>query len=422
MLTAFANRDVLVSGIGIVTSLGIGKGENWKMFCEGVSGISPIRGFDTTGLCTTFGSEVSDGFEDFFSATFPGSVKRRSALFTQLYLAGAHLALKDSGIELDREDPASIGICVGTGGGGQSYWEQNILANDSDYSKFLAKSESLIIPKYMPNAAAAMTSLHFGIEGPSLTVSASCSSGAYAIGCAFDLIRLGRADVVIAGGVEAAVSKVGIVGFNKLNALSERNDSPQTASRPFDKTRDGFVLGEGTGVLILESSEHCRKRRAKPYAKILACTATSEAHHLVQPADGGEKMARTIRRALEEASVSCEQVDYISAHGTSTPHNDRSETAAIKKTFQDHAYKLAVSSQKSMIGHAMGASGAIEAAVTVLTVAENIITPTINYEHPDPECDLDYVPNAAREKVVNMAISNSFGFGGHNSVIVISKP
>ncbi len=261
-------KEVFITGIGLITCLGIGKEENWKNLCEGKSGIRPVKGFDASSYHTKFGGELPDSFQTFFSERFPKRTRRETALFSQLCLAGAQLAVEDSGLTLGSEDPNQLGICIGTGAGGLSYWEQAFVDNGGYYIDALRTFESLAVVKYMSNAAAAITSLHFKIEGPSLTVSSSCSSGAHAIGCAYDMIKLGRADVVFAGGVDVVVSRATLSSFNRLMALSERNDDPQRASRPFDKQRDGFVLGDGAGILILESSEHFQKRGAKPYAKI----------------------------------------------------------------------------------------------------------------------------------------------------------
>jgi 3-oxoacyl-[acyl-carrier-protein] synthase II len=415
-------REVLITGIGLISSLGIGKAENWENLCEGRSGIRLIKRFDTADHRTKFGGEIPDEFGAFVSKRFPVRTRKHTAFFSQLCLSGTHLALEDSGLVIENEDPTTIGICIGTGAGGLSYWEQSFIDSGGYYADALHLLESLAVIKYMSNAPSAITSQHFGIEGPSLAVSSACSSGAHAIGCAYDMLKLGRAEVVIAGGVDSVISRVSLSSFNKLLALSERNDDPQRASRPFDKLRDGFVLGDGAGILVLETAEHCRKRGAKPYAKICGYAMTGEAYHMVHPAENGRKMAETMSKALKDAAVAPDQVDYISAHGTSTILNDKYETAAIKEVFGPHAYKLAISSQKSMIGHTVGAAGAIELAVTALTVASNMITPTINYEYPDEECDLDYTPNVAREREVRVALSNSFGFGGHNCSIVIAKP
>lgn len=414
--------EIYISGIGLITALGVGKAQTWNNLCEGQSGIRLIKRFDTTGAHTKFAAEIPEAFEAFFTDHFSKRTARHTALFSQLCLASTHQALEDSGLVLEKEDPTRIGICIGTGAGGLSYWEKMILDTGGDYDASLPQMEALAVIKYMSNAPSAVVSQYFGIEGPSLTVSTSCASGANAIGHAYDMIKLGRADVVIAGGVEALVSKVAISSFSKLQALSERNDDPARASRPFDKLRDGFVLGDGAGILILESPDHCRKRGAKPYAKICGYAVTSEAHHMVHPAENGRKMAVTMRRALCNAAIDPEQVDYISAHGTSTVLNDKYETTAIKEVFGTYARRLAISSQKSMLGHTVGAAGAIELAVTALSIRTNIITPTINYEYPDEDCDLDYTPNAARARHINVALSNSFGFGGHNCTIVLARP
>ncbi len=417
-----AEREVCITGIGLISSLGIGKAANWENLCGGKSGIRLIERFDASGYHTKFGGEIPGEFEAFFAKCFSKRTQKHNALFSQLCLVGTYLALEDSGLILEREDPTTIGICIGTGAGGLGYWEQAFIDAGRSYIESVPLIESLAVIKYMSNATSAVTSLQFGIEGPSLTVSSSCSSGSHAIGYAYDMIKLGRADTVITGGVESVVSRIALSSFNKLQALSERNDDPQRASRPFDKLRDGFVLGDGAGIVILESSEHCRKRGAEPYAKIAGYAMTSEAHHMVHPAENGQKMAETMRKALKDAAIAPDQVDYISAHGTSTILNDKCETAAIKEVFGPYAYELAISSQKSMLGHTVGAAGAIELAVTALTVATNMITPTINYEYRDNECDLDYTPNVAREKKVQVALSNSFGFGGHNCAIVLAKP
>lgn len=414
-------REVWITGIGLISALGIGKQETWSNLCEGKSGIRPIKKFDASGYHTRIAAELPEAFDDFVAHLFPKRTLNHAAPFSQLCLAGTRLALTDAGLDLEVENPSKVGICIGTGAGGLSYWEQAVIQYGGHYIDALRPLEALAVIKYMSNAASAITSLHFGIGGPSLTISSACSSGAHAIGCAYDMIKLGRAEVVVAGGLDSLISRGAISCFGKLQALSERNDDYQRASRPFDKLRDGFVLGDGAGILILESSPHCAARGGEAYAKICGYAATSEASHMVHPSKNGRKMAETMTRALNDAAVAGDRIDYISAHGTSTILNDKYETAAIKETFGAHAYELAISSQKSMIGHTIGAAGAIELGVTALTVARNIITPTINYEHPDEACDLDYTPNVAREAEVNIALSNSFGFGGHNCSIVVSK-
>jgi 3-oxoacyl-[acyl-carrier-protein] synthase II len=415
-------RDVFITGIGLITSLGVGTADNWKNLCAGVSGIRLVRRFDTTGFPTRIGGEIPDEFAALFAERFPKRTQKHTALFSQLSLLATAFALEDAGLRLEGEDRSAVGICIGTGAGGLSYWENELAARGKPYREALDTVESLAVIKYMANAPAASMSLHFGVEGPALTVSSSCSSGAHALCYGNDLIRMGRAEVMIVGGVDAIVSQAALLSFSRLQALSERNDEPARASRPFDKLRDGFVLGDGAGFLILESSEHCRRRDARRYARIRGYAATSEASHMVHPAENGTRMAEAMRRALADAGANPEDVDYISAHGTSTILNDKYETAAIKQVFGAHAPRISISSQKSMMGHTVGAAGAIEAAVTALTVAHDIVSPTINYENPDEACDLDYTPNVARERAVRLAMSNSFGFGGHNFSVVLSKP
>jgi 3-oxoacyl-[acyl-carrier-protein] synthase II len=418
-----SETDVYITGIGLITCLGVGTAENWKKLCAGVSGIGLVRRFDTTGCPARIGGEIPDEFSARLAERFPKRTQKHTAVFSQLSLLATALALEDAGLRLEeQEDRSSIGICVGTGAGGLSYWEEQLAVTDKPYREALDSVESLAVMKYMANAPAASTSLHFGVEGPALTMSSSCSSGAHAVCYAHDLIRMGRAEVMIAGGVDAIVSQAALLMFSRLQALSERNDEPTRASRPFDKLRDGFVLGDGAGFLVLESAEHCRRRDARRYARIRGYAATSEASHMVHPAANGTKMAETMRRAVADAGVAADEVDYISAHGTSTALNDKYETAAIKQVFGPYAPEISISSQKSMMGHTIGAAGAIEAAVTALTIANDVVSPTINYENPDEECDLDYTPNVARPRVVRVAMSNSFGFGGHNFSVVLSKP
>lgn len=413
--------EVYITGVGLITALGIGKDENWRGACEGRSGVGIIKRFDASESYTRFGAEIPESFDTLFAERFPKRVGRHSALFTQLCLASTAFALEDGGLDLEDEDREEIGVSIGTGAGGLSYWESKFM-NSNSYRENLRTLESLGIIKHMSNAAASMTSLYYRLEGPSVCITLSCASGAQSICQAYDWIRLGRAEMAIAGGAEAVLCCTAISAFNKLQALSERNSAPEKASRPFDRERDGFVLGDGAGILILESAEHLRKRDGRPYARICGYGATTEAHHMVHPAENGTKMARTMARALRDAAMAPEAVDYVNAHGTSTKINDRCETAAIKQVFGEQARELSISSTKSMVGHTIGAAGAIELAITALSVANDVVTPTINYEYPDEECDLDYTPNVARRRPVNVAMSNSFGFGGHNCSIVLAKP
>ena len=417
------NTDVYITGIGLVTALGVGKEENWENMCAGRSGVRMIKDFDTSDYSVHFAAQVHESFQEHMEKTFTGTQRRRMAAFSQLMLLSAHLAMEDSGLTGDWDDPTRVGICIGTGGGGMHYVESQIMEKgDGHLLRGIKRLENLAVLKYMPNAPCAILSIHYGIEGPTYTVSTSCASGATAIASAVDLIRSGRVDVVITGGMDINVFRMSLKGFSNLHALSERNDAPERASRPFDRERDGFVLGDGAGMMILESEDHSRKRGADRYVRVCGSSMTNDGHHLLRPYPEGHKMADTMSRALAEARFAPEEVDYISAHGTSTKVNDSLETGAIKQVFGDHAYRLAVSSQKSMIGHTIGASGAIEAAVTALTLSRDVLTPTINYEFPDEECDLDYVPNEAREKKTRVAVSTSFGFGGHNCCLVLAKP
>jgi len=417
------NTNAYITGIGLVTALGIGKEENWENMCAGRSGVRTITGFDTSEYAVHFAAQVHESFPEHLEKTFPGTLRRRMASFSQLMLLSAHQAMEDAGLTGEWDDPGRVAICIGTGGGGMSYVESQIMEKgNGDLLAGIKRLENLSVLKYMPNAPCAVLSIHYGVEGPTYTVSTSCASGATAIASARSLIRSGLADVAIAGGVDINIYRMSLKGFGNLHALSVRNDAPERASRPFDRDRDGFVLGDGAGMMVLESEEHCRKRGADPYARVCGSSMTNDGHHMIRPYPEGHKMADTISRALADAEFDPREVDYISAHGTSTQVNDALETRAVKQVFGDHAHRLAMSSQKSMIGHTIGASGAIEAAVTALTVSRDVMTPTINYEFPDEECDLDYVPNEARESKVRVAVSTSFGFGGHNCCLVLSKP
>ncbi len=417
------NTNVYITGIGLVTALGIGREENWDNMCAGRSGVGTINNFDTSEYPVHIAAQVPEIFFEHLEKTFPGTLRRRMAYFSQLMLLSAHQAMEDSGLTGDWDDPGRVAICIGTGGGGMSYVESQIVEKGGgDLLGGIRYLENLSVLKYMPNAPCAILSIHYGIEGPTYTMSTSCASGATAIASACNLIRSGQADVAIAGGVDNNIYRMSLKGFSNLHALSVRNEDPERASRPFDKERDGFVLGDGAGMMVLESEGHCRKRRANRYARVCGSSMTNDGHHLIRPYPEGKKMADTISRALADAEIHPGEVDYISAHGTSTQVNDALETRAIKQVFGDRARRLAVSSQKSMIGHTIGASGAIEAAVSALTIARDVITPTINYEFPDEDCDLDYVPNEARDSRVQVAVSPSFGFGGHNCCLVLSKP
>lgn len=339
-------------------------------------------------------------------------------IFIHYALAASEMAIKDSGLKLDTLDKERAGVLIGSGIGGlPSMEEQHQILLEKGHRRI----SPFFIPMHIINLAAGHVSMRFGFQGPNSAVVTACAAGTHAIGDAFKLIQRGDADVMIAGGTESVITPLAIGGFSSMKALSRRNEEPQKASRPFDLDRDGFVVGEGCGLLVLESLEHAMKRDAHIRAEIIGYGLTSDAHHITMPAPNGEGAARCMKMALRDAQIAPEEVDYINAHGTSTPPNDKFETMAIKTVFGEHAYRLAISSTKSMIGHLLGAAGGVEAVATALTVQMDIIHPTINYETPDPECDLDYVPNKARFQEVNIALSNSFGFGGTNACILLKK-
>jgi 3-oxoacyl-[acyl-carrier-protein] synthase II len=415
------SRNVWITGIGLITPLGIGWQENWRALCEGKSGIHAIRSYDATGQKTRIAGEVPEVFDSVFNTVCRIPFPERYARFTRFALLASHQAIEDAGLNLKAEDPFRIGISFGVGGGSFNYL---LPINDALIKKggnLESAMDHHYVIKCMTNAAAAQTSIRFGICGPSITVGTACASGAQAIGVGIDWIRSGQTDVVLAGGTDSTVNRLVLHAYNQVNALSTSNDVPEKASRPFDRKRDGFIMSEGAAILILEEEERAKRRGATCYATLLGYASTSEAYNIVAPRTGGKGMIPTMRLALANAGVQPEDIDYISAHGTSTPLNDANETVAIKEVFGPRAYQIPISSQKSMIGHAIGATSAIEAAVTALTIRHGVITPTINYEDPDPECDLDYVPNRARDVPIRYAISNAFGFGGHNNCLVFGR-
>jgi 3-oxoacyl-[acyl-carrier-protein] synthase II len=419
----------VITGIGIVSALGLGKAENWANLCAGRSGVGPVRGFDATQLPARIASQVPERFDEHLRGHFPRSLLKRTARFTHFCLAASRMAIEDAGLELARENPKRIGVVVGNQGFG-------LKVVDDEIARALAHNpnmhpadwwhwdfDPMAVLKVMGNGCAAQASIFFGLEGPSFTIGVACASGAAAVCAADDMLRLGKADVVLVGGSEALVSAFTLLGFGRMETLSRRNEEPERASRPFDRDRDGFVLGEAAGMIILETAEHARRRGADVYARVLGHSMTSEAFDIFAPtaasAQGGIGMARTMTTAMAAARIAPDEVDYVSAHGTSTVSSDLHEVQAIKRAFGDHAHRLCVSSQKSMLGHSIGAAGAIETAVTALTIKQGVVTPTINQETPDPACDLDVVPNVARERRVRVALTNSFGFGGHNASIVL---
>jgi 3-oxoacyl-[acyl-carrier-protein] synthase II len=407
-------RRVVITGLGTVNPLGQDVKTFWQGLLAGRSGIAPIEQLDTTPFKVKFGGEVKN-FDA--NATLDRKTARHLDRFAQFALVASIAAVKDSGLDFSKEDPYRCGTILGSGIGGLNEWEEQ-------HARFLeggpGKISPFVIPKMIANAAPGNVSIHFGLCGPNTAVSTACASAANSIGDALRAIQWDYADVMVTGGSEAAITFMGLGGFISARALSLRNDDPKAASRPFDKDRDGFVLAEGAGILVLEELEHARKRGAPVYAEVLGCGCTADAHHITAPHPCGAGAARAMKEALRDARLNPEDVQYVNAHGTSTPLGDEAETRAIKEVFGGHAHRLAVNSTKSMIGHTLGASGGIELIATVLSLKSGVLHPTINYRTPDPACDLDYVPNNAREQRVRRAISNSFGFGGHNCCLVVS--
>ncbi|MFL5319617.1 MAG: beta-ketoacyl-ACP synthase II [Myxococcaceae bacterium] len=415
-----SNRRVVVTGTGIITALGTGVEKNWQALLAGKSGVGPITRFDAAKLDARIAAEVKDfNPEEFIEKR----EVRRMDPFTQFAVASAEMAVKESGIPIGLDkpngyDPEKVGVIVGSGIGGlQSLEEQHKKGIEKGYDRL----SPFFIIQMIINMAPGIISIRYGAKGPNWAPVSACSTSAHAIGEAFLKIRYGECDAVIAGGAEAAITPLGIGGFSVMKALSTRNEDPAAASRPFDKDRDGFVEGEGAGVVVLEEYEHAKKRGATILAELAGYGANSDAHHVTAPAPEGEGAARCMKLALKSAGMAPEEIGYINAHGTSTPYNDANETKAIKAVFGDHAKKLAVSSTKSMTGHMLGAAGGAEAVISVLALTRGVLPPTINYTTPDPDCDLDYVPNKPREVRVNAVMSNSFGFGGTNAVLIFKR-
>lgn len=408
-------RRVVITGVGVVSPLGIGNAENWAHVTAGKSGITHITRFDTTDFPVKIAGEVKNfDAEQFIDKK---EVKKMD-LFIQYALAASQFAMEDSGLIIDESNADRVGVLVGAGLGGlPSIEKYHDALNDGGYKKI----SPFFIPMLIINLAPGHISIKYGAKGPNVSSVSACATGTHSIGDAFHMIKRGDADAMIAGGTESVVSPLAIGGFAVMKALSTNNDNPEGASRPFEKGRDGFVLAEGAGIVILEEYEAAKKRGAKIYAEVVGYGLSSDAFHLTAPAPGGEGAARCMKMALNGAGVRPEEVTYINAHGTSTHFNDLYETMAIKSVFGDHARKLMVSSTKSMTGHLLGAAGGVEAAFCALSIAEGVIPPTINYQEQDPECDLDYVPNTARQAEVKYAMSNSFGFGGTNATLLFKK-
>lgn len=414
------SRRVVVTGIGAISSVGNSVDAMWESLLAGKSGIGPVTKFDAADYRTRIAGEIKDlNVSNYMTE----KEARRLDDFCLYAIAAGDEAMKDAGLGLDLRDgsvadPNRVGVCVGSGIGGMRTMEEQCM-------KLLQQGPSKVSPFLIPmmiiDMASGSLSMRYGAKGPNHAVVSACSTASHSIGESYWMVKRGDADLMITGGAEASVSRLGFAGFCSMKALSQRNDDPTRASRPFDKDRDGFVMSEGAGILILEEYEHAKARGAKIYAEIVGYGATGDAYHITSPAPGGEGGARALTMALRNAGLNPEDVDYINAHGTSTSLNDKFETAAIKTAFGDHAYKLAMSSTKGCMGHSLGAAGGLETIVCLKTIQTGIIPPTINYTTPDPECDLDCTPNTPRERTVNVALNTNLGFGGHNGVIIVKK-
>jgi 3-oxoacyl-[acyl-carrier-protein] synthase II len=409
------NRRVVVSGIGLVSALGIGTRETWAALLAGQSGVTRITRFDISGYATQIAAEVK-GFDPL--AYIEKKEIKKMDLFIQYAIAAAQFAMDDSGLQITDANAPNIGVYIGSGIGG-------FITIEREHEALLNGGPRKVSPFFIPSAiinlASGQVSIRFGAKGPNSATCTACSASAHAIGDAYEIIKRCDADAMIAGGSEAAICAMSIGGFGQLRALSTRNDEPSRASRPFDKDRDGFIIGEGAGVLILEELEHARRRGARIYAEIVGYGMSSDAYHMTAPSEDGDGARRVMAMAVRKAGIAPSDVDYINAHGTSTPYNDRLETLAIRNCFGEHADKLAISSTKSMTGHLLGGAGGLEAGITALAVHHQVVPPTINLDDPDPECDLDYVPHQSRQMAIRYALSNSFGFGGTNAALLFKR-
>jgi 3-oxoacyl-[acyl-carrier-protein] synthase II len=409
------SRRVVVTGVGLVSPVGMGTQANWDALCAGTSGIGPITRFDATGFSTRFAGEV----KHFDPLHFIEKKElKKMDIFIQFAVAASQFAMDDARLTITPECADRVGVFIGSGIGGFTTIEK-------EHASYLAGGPRKISPFFIPssiiNLAAGQVSIRYGAKGPNLATCTACTASAHAIGDSYEIIKRGAADAMIAGGAEAAVCPMGVGGFAALRALSTRNDDPSRASRPFEKDRDGFVLGEGAGIVILEELEFAQRRGATIYAEMVGYGMSGDAYHMTAPSEDGDGAFRVMTEAIRSAGIRPDQVDYVNAHGTSTPHNDRIETTAIKRTFGDHARKLAISSTKSMTGHLLGAAGGLEAGITALSVRHQMAAPTINLEAADEGCDLDYVPHTARKMKIDYALSNSFGFGGTNGALLMKR-
>lgn len=408
-------KRVVITGLGAITPIGIGKENFWNSLIQGKSGIGPITRFDTTDFDTKIGAEVKD-FNP--SDYIDKKEARRMDRFTQYAVAGAKLALEDGKVELDKLNLDKVGVVIGVGIGGMETME-------TEFTKLRDRGPGRVSPLFIPmmisNMAPGQISMTYGFRGPTMTITTACASSTNSIGESFRMISTGNVDMIVTGGADASITPISVAGFCSMKALSTRNDEPTKASRPFDRDRDGFVMGEGAGILILEELNHALARGANIYGEIVGYGSTSDAFHITQPDPEAKGATRAMELALEEAAADYHDVGYINAHGTSTYFNDKLETLAIKNVFKEHAKDINISSTKSMTGHLLGAAGGIEAIATILAIKEGVIPPTINYEYPDEECDLNYTPNIAVKREVKYALSNSLGFGGHNATVLFKK-
>ena len=409
------SRRVVITGIGLVSSVGIGTGATWRALLAGTSGVGRIAKFDTAGFAVRIAGEIKEF--DPLQFVDKKDVKKMD-VFIQYAIAASQFAMDDSKLAIGPDNAANVGVFIGSGIGGFATIER-------EHKALLGGGPRKISPFFIPSAiinlAAGHVSIRFGAKGPNLATCTACSASAHAIGDSFEIIRRGDADAMIAGGSEAAITPMSIGGFAAMRALSTRNDEPERASRPFDKDRDGFIIGEGAGIVVLEEFEQARRRGAPIYAELVGYGISSDAYHITAPSEDGDGGIRVMKLALKKAGIRPEQVDYINAHGTSTPYNDRLETLAIKNCFGAHAHRIAISSTKSMTGHLLGGAGGLEAGISALAVHHQVVPPTINLDHPDPDCDLDYVPRTSRQLKIQYALSNSFGFGGTNAALLFKR-
>lgn len=408
-------RRVVVTGVGIVSAVGTGNEKAWKNLLAGVSGVDRITCFDTTDFPVTIAAEVKDfNPEDYMEK----KEVRKYDRFIHMAIAASDLAIRESGLDVANIDPERFGVYIGSGIGGFATIEQ-------EHKKYLEGGPRKISPYFIPativNLASGMVSIKYGAKGPNMACCTACATSSHSLGDSFKIIQRGDADMMITGGAEAAITPMGVGGFAAMKALSTRNDDPQHASRPFERDRDGFVVGEGAGVLLIEELEHAKRRGATILGELAGYGYTGDAYHITAPPPDADGARRAIEMAIRDAGISPEEVDYVNAHGTSTPFNDRLETIALKRAFGEHAYKLSISSTKSMTGHLLGAAGGLEAAITTLALRDQIVPPTINYENQDPDCDLNYTPNQAVKREIRYALSNSFGFGGTNAVVLLKR-